>query len=78
MAALAQPPHLLVALSPRPATPHPYPSPPLGFAERGEGGAGADMVSESDSLVATARAPSFSRPERPEAWRRVVQACPQG
>ena len=30
---------VLVALSPRPATPHPYPSPPLGFAERGEGGA---------------------------------------
>ena len=30
---------ILVALSPRPATPHPYPSPPLGFAERGEGGA---------------------------------------
>ena len=30
---------ILVALSARPATPHPYPSPPLGFAERGEGGA---------------------------------------
>ena len=39
MAALAQPPHILVALSPGPTTPHPYPSPPLGFAERGEGGA---------------------------------------
>src|SRR5215213_3632074 len=28
---------ILVALSPRPAIPPPYPSPPLGFAERGEG-----------------------------------------
>ena len=26
---------VLVGISPRPATPHPYPSPPLGFAERG-------------------------------------------
>src|SRR5215203_4547089 len=30
---------ILVPRAPRPATPHPYPSPPLGFAERGEGGA---------------------------------------
>jgi len=30
---------ILVALAPRPAIPHPYPSPPLGFAARGEGGA---------------------------------------
>src|SRR5215207_4245955 len=30
---------ILVTRAPRPATPHPYPSPPLGFAERGEGGA---------------------------------------
>src|SRR5215217_6417608 len=30
---------IFVALSPRPTTPHPYPSPPLGFAEREEGGA---------------------------------------
>ena len=29
-------------------------------------------------LAARGRAPSFSRPERPEAWRRVVQACPRG
>ena len=30
---------VLLGISPRPATPHPYPSPPLGFAGRVEGGA---------------------------------------
>src|SRR5215207_11394669 len=39
MAALAQPPHRPRRLLASPSHPHPYPSPPLGFAERGEGGA---------------------------------------
>src|SRR5829696_4795936 len=39
MAALAQPPRRSRRPLASPTHPHPYPSPPLGFAERGEGGA---------------------------------------
>src|SRR5215203_5556563 len=53
---------VLVACPPRPATPHPYPSPPLGFAERGEGGARSraeslllPLVGRTDSAEGRAR-----------------------
>src|SRR5215204_1356088 len=44
MAALAQPPQHHRRPLASPSHPPPYPSPPLGFAERGEGGAGSRHV----------------------------------